>query len=77
MLGDGAGAHPEQDQRAGRERRSTGDSSITAPRRLGEQLARAGLAPVAAVGRDRHRLGPVELAPDPADEPEAVAADAA
>ena len=69
-------AHPEQDQRAGRElgRRPLEHHR---PGRLGERLARAGLAPVAAVGRDRHRLGSVELAPDPADQAEAVAADAA
>ena len=54
-----------------------GSSIITAAGGLGERLARAGLAPVAAVGRDRHRLGSVEVAPDPADEAEAVAADAA
>ena len=54
----------------------TGDLEHHRPRRLGQRLARAGLAPVAAVGRDRHRLGAVELAPDPADQPEAVAADA-
>ena len=46
------------------------------PRRLGERLAGAGLAPVAAVGRQRQRLGPIELAPDAAHQPEAVAADA-
>jgi hypothetical protein len=46
-------------------------------RALGQHLARAGLAPVPAVGRDRERLGPDHLAPDAAREAEAVAADAA
>ena len=75
VLGDGAGAHPEQDQRAGREVGHR-DLEHHAARRLGERLARAGLAPVAAVGRQRQRLGAVELAPDAAHQPEAVAADA-
>src|SRR5690606_15782905 len=42
-----------------------------------QHLARAGLAPVAAVGRDRERLRTDEFAPDAAGEAEAVAADAA
>jgi hypothetical protein len=74
VLGDGARAHPKEQQRAGHD---VDHFDHHPPRRLGERLARACLAPVAAVGRDRHRLGPVELAPDPAHEAEAVAADAA
>ena len=75
MLGDGAGPHAEEDQRAG-----TGigrrDLGHNAPRALGEDLARTGLAPVAAVGRDRERLWPDDLAPDAPGKPEAVTADA-
>ncbi len=52
-------------------------SGIIAARPIGQHLARPGLAPVPAVGRDRERLGPDHLAPDTAREAEAVAADPA
>ncbi len=76
MLGDGAGLHAEEDQRAGT---GLGGRHLDhhAPRALGQNLARPGLAPVAAVGRDRERLGADDLAPDAPRQPEAVAADAA
>lgn len=75
MFGDGARFHPKEDQRAG-----TGigrsDLGHHVARAFGQHLARARLAPVAAVGRDRERLGADNLAPDAPGEPEAIAADA-
>ena len=76
MLGDGAGLHAEEDQRAGA---CLGGRHLDhhAPRALGQHLAQAGLAPVPAVGRDRERLGADDLAPDAPRQPEAIAADTA
>ena len=52
------------------------DWGETGPRALGQNLARTGLAPVAAVGRDWQRLRADDLAPDAPGKPEAVTADA-
>ena len=68
-------AHAEQDQRAGTGS-PTGTLDQEAARGLGENFARAGLAPVAGVGRQRGRLGAVQRAPDAAREAEAIAAGA-
>jgi hypothetical protein len=76
MLGDGAGGHPEQDQRAGTSFR-WGDSRHHRARALGQHLARPGLTPVPAVGRDRERLIAHHLAPDATGEAEAIATDPA
>lgn len=76
MLGDRAGLHAEEDQRTGS---GVGGRHLDhhASRAVGQHLARASLAPVAAVGRDRERLGADDLAPDAAGEAKAVTADAA
>ncbi len=76
MLGDGAGLHAEEDQRAGFGRRGV-HFDHHAPYAFGQHLARADLAPVPTVGRDRERLGANHLAPDATGEAEAVAAHAA
>jgi hypothetical protein len=67
--------HAEQDQCAGRGIDGC-DFRHHAARALGQYLARAALAPVPAVGRDRERFGPHNLAPDATGQAEAVAADA-
>ena len=76
MLGDIARRHAEQDQRAGTSV-SRCDFRHHALRALCQHFARAGFAPVAAVGWDGERLGANDLTPDPACQPEAVAANAA
>src|SRR5690606_9638845 len=72
MLGDGAGLHAEEDQRA-RTRLGGRHLDHHGARALGQQLARTRLAPVAAVRRDRERLWPDEFPPDAPRESEAVA----
>jgi hypothetical protein len=76
MLGDGARCHAEQDQRAG-PGLGGGDFRHHLARTLGQHLARAGLAPVPAVGRDGKRLVADNLAPDAARQAKAIAADPA
>ena len=67
MLGDGARSHPEQDQRSG-----WGNFGFYLlhhrPRAFSQNLARPGLAPIPAVGRDREWLIPDDFAPDAARE---------
>ena len=64
MLRDGARGHAEQDQRAGTGRRWF-HFDHHAARAVRQHLARAGLASIAAIGRDRERLGSHHVAPDP------------
>jgi hypothetical protein len=73
MLGDSARHHPEEDQCTGR-RIGCCDLRHHRPRPVGQHLARADLAPIAAVRRDRERLPPDDLAPDAASEAKAIAA---
>jgi len=75
MLRDGAGLHAKEDQRARNNIRS-GDLRHHAPSPIRKNLARAGLAPVAAVGRDRERFRADDLTPDAPGEPKAIASDA-
>jgi len=75
MLGDGARPHAEENQPPRTDFRD-GNLRHHPSRALCQNFARASLAPVPAVGRDRERLGAHHLAPDPARQPEAVAADA-
>jgi hypothetical protein len=75
MLGDRAGLHAKEHQRSGNGRRRFHLDHHTS-RAVGENLARARLAPVPAVGRDPERLGADDLAPDAPGETEAVAANA-
>ncbi len=76
MLGDGARCHAEQDQRAGSKvgQRKLGHH---APRAFCQNLARASLAPIAAIGRNRKGFSPDHLTPDAAREAKAIATDAA
>ena len=75
MLGDGAGHHAEQDQRAGW---GIGGCDLRhhPPRAFGQHLARAAFAPVPAVRRDWERFGPDDIAPDAARQTKAIASDA-
>src|SRR5690606_22955299 len=75
MLGNGAGHHAEQDQRAGWDIGGC-DFWHHAARALGKNLARAAFAPIPTIGRDRERLWPDNLAPDSAGQTKAIAADA-
>jgi len=75
MLGNGAGLHAKEDQRAGTSLRSC-DFRHHAPSTLGQHFARAGLAPIPAIRRDRERFWPDDLTPDAPGEPKAIAANA-
>ena len=75
VLGDRARAHPEQDQRAGREPPSAAISSITA-RAASASGSRCRSRPSRGCRAGSASARVRELAPDAADQPEAVAADA-
>ena len=72
VLGGRASGHAEQDQRAGPGR---GDRNFRqeALGGIGQHFFAARFAPVAGVGRRRHWLGPVQIAPDAAREAKAIA----
>ena len=67
MLGDGAGCHPEEDERT-RPGLGRGDFRHHLARAFSQNLARPSLAPIPAVGRDREWLIPDDFAPDAARE---------
>ena len=72
MLGN-AGLHAEHENVAGE--REAGRDPARVPARGGKQRLRAGhVAPVARIGRHCLRLVAEELAPQPANEPQAIAA---
>ncbi len=75
MLGNGSGLHAKEDQRA-RTGVSRCDFRHHMPRALCQNFARAGLAPIPAIWRNRERLWPDDLAPDAARQPKTVAANA-
>lgn len=76
MLGDGAGHHPEQDQRTGWGI-GRGDFRHHRPRSFGHHLARAGSRPNPGCRAGSETARPHHLAPDTARETKAIAADPA
>jgi hypothetical protein len=76
VLGDGAAAHSEEEQRPRLEARRIRQQHHLR-RRLVEHLDAADLSPIAGIGRHLERLRAYHLAPDAAYQAEAVAARAA
>jgi hypothetical protein len=74
MLGHRLWSHPKEQEVTGQENRLIGSPNKMALRGREQRLVWSKLGPIGAVGRRRLGLKPIEIAPDPAQKAQTVAA---